>query len=196
MDKPLVLFYSKYCALSRQVKDAASQGPLKHKMVQICVDDKSKQHLPAVVKRVPTMIDRQSGDVFVGESIMGLFAQLSGGIRSPDAGGFNVQTRDQPHARDMGSRQSMTGGMKDQPHFQQPAESGGPAALNEDNGPYALMAGQASNTLEMSYLPLSGVLDSAGNDFSSKTGKGDGIESKYEQLMAERNMEGKGHRMM
>ncbi len=201
MDKPLVLFYSKYCAFSREVRDAAFQSPLKHKMVQICVDDKAKNTLPTVVKRVPTMIDRQSGDVFVGESIMGLINHLSGGAgQNRDSAARQQPMMQQPMMQQpMMQQREMPNRLPAMSSESAPFQSvptGGPAALNEDNGPYALMAGQAADTLELSYAPLSGAIESAGNDFSSKTGKGDGIESKYEELMAQRNMEGKGPRMM
>lgn len=187
MDRPLVLFYSKFCAFSSDVRQKVASGPLKTKLVQICVDDKPRHLLPAAVKRVPTLIDRQTGDVFVGESISKVIASINGSVGSsremPSMPGHMQQQRNMPN--DMPTAPSA--GFN---------EIHGPVALNEDSGPYALMAGQSLNILDESYAPLSSVIETCGNSFASKTGKSDGIESKFEQMMAERQQEAKGHKRM
>ena len=69
MDKPYALFYSKYCAYSRKVTDLIDNSAVRSKCIKICVDDKPRTALPKTIQAVPTLIDRSSGQVHVGESI-------------------------------------------------------------------------------------------------------------------------------
>ena len=79
----MLCFYSKYCAYSRKVMDLIDNSQVRMKCVKICVDDKPRSQLPKTVQAVPTLIDRMSGRVHVGESItttlfgMGQTSQIS-----------------------------------------------------------------------------------------------------------------------
>lgn len=74
--KSFVLFYSKFCEYSQKVISLLNTSPLRSRTLKICVDDKPRSALPSTIQAVPTIIDRLQGDVFVGQSILRLFAAV------------------------------------------------------------------------------------------------------------------------
>ncbi len=183
MDRPFVLFYSKYCAHSRKIMGLIDDSHLKPKTVKICVDDKSRSSLPATVQAVPTLIDRVSGEVHVGESIT--MALMSGG----------QQQRIPSHQMDP-RNPTHNPGQANPTHSQfsrdTPASFMEIAAVNQGDGQYAMMSGDAAmNTLDESYRPLSDQLGTS-MPSSGSNAKNNGIENKFEQMMAERQKEAMG----
>lgn len=183
MDRPFVLFYSKYCAHSRKIMGLIDDSHLKQKTVKICVDDKPRSSLPATVQAVPTLIDRVTGDVHVGESIT---MTLMGGSQQQipqHQMDFKGHTQHPVGAHPPQFNREMTAIHSSLPDI--------PAA-NQGDGQYAMMSGDASmNTLDESYRPISDHIGPSMSG-SSSNAKNSGIENKFEQMMAERQKEAMG----
>lgn len=177
MDKRYVLFYSKYCAFSRKVMEGLHKSSIRQVLVPICVDDKARSSLPATVQAVPTLIDRSTGEVRVGESIMQLVrgSGQSQPVLSPPGIAPSPPPFGQPHGMERAGVEPVI------------------APLNQNDGPYALMSGEASmSTLDSAYAPLSDAVSSSHHMTGENSQRSSGIESKYEQMMAERQKDNSG----
>ena len=81
-----VLFYSKFCAASRKVKETLSSSGLRPPTtLMICLDDKDKRTLPSWVKCVPTLLCTRDKAVFEGPAIFSLI-QTDGADASASSG--------------------------------------------------------------------------------------------------------------
>lgn len=81
-----LLFYSKFCAASKRVKEALFLSKIRPPTtLVICLDDKDKKSLPSWVKCVPTMLCTRTNAVFEGPAIFGVL-QREGAEASASSG--------------------------------------------------------------------------------------------------------------
>lgn len=63
----LILFFSNYCAYSKEVLTVITRKNIRNAFVLICID--SVQNIPPFVDRVPLIVDKHSKQMFADEDI-------------------------------------------------------------------------------------------------------------------------------
>ena len=180
MDKPYVLFWSKFCKYSQAVLKAMNESPVRHRVFKMCVDDKHTV-IPSIVNQVPTLYMRLEKRAVVGDAIYEVLRATPPGMTAgPAAGIFAAQQSGGPMER-MLDRPGVSGVPSND-------LAGGVLPMNAQNGAYSIMAGDSKLDLMDLYRPISEGLEPSSANINSGN-KNTELDDAYERMISDRNRE-------